>query len=122
VVWVRPSEVRRLAAFKELTPATFRSRYLEELDGDWSLGSREGACVFLDREGRCSVYEVRPRQCRTWPFWPHTLTRKEWRQEVLPLCPGAGRGRLYTLEEIRKVSRAAEGRGSLPRLPVCSDR
>lgn len=122
VVWVRPSEVRRLAAFKGLAPAAFRSLYLEEVEGAWSLASREGACIFLDGEGRCAVYEARPRQCRTWPFWPQTLRRREWQEEVLPLCPGAGRGRLYTLGEIREVARAAVGRGPLPRLPVCRDR
>jgi Fe-S-cluster containining protein len=119
VVWVRPSEIRRLAAHRGLSPAAFRSLFLEEVDGDWSLASKEGACVFLEPDGSCGVYEHRPRQCRTWPFWPHNLRRAEWESQVLPLCPGAGRGRLYSLEEIRKVARALEGRGPLPRLPVC---
>ena len=35
-------------------------------------------CVFLKEDperGRktCSIYPVRPLQCRTWPFWPENL-------------------------------------------------
>ena len=43
-------------------------------------------CVFLDPFGQCSIYEVRPVQCHTYPFWPSLLESKEdWDSEaVLP--------------------------------------
>jgi len=43
-------------------------------------------CVFLDPFGQCSIYDVRPVQCRTYPFWPSLLESKEdWDNEaVLP--------------------------------------
>ena len=25
----------------------------------------------------CTVYPVRPLQCRTWPFWPENLSSKQ---------------------------------------------
>ena len=35
-------------------------------------------CALLDEEkGQCSVYEARPVQCRTWPFWPENLESPE---------------------------------------------
>jgi Fe-S-cluster containining protein len=32
------------------------------------LGHRGGACQFLDEDQRCSAYELRPRDCRMFPF------------------------------------------------------
>ncbi len=35
--------------------------------------TRDG-CVFLDDEGKkCTIYEARPIQCRTYPWWPRLL-------------------------------------------------
>jgi len=60
-----------------------------------------GDCVFFDGQKRkCTVYEARPRQCRTWPFWDSNLkTAEDW-QHTCSVCPGSGQGRLYTLAEI----------------------
>jgi Fe-S-cluster containining protein len=57
-------------------------------------------CSFLDGK-RCSVYEGRPSQCRTWPFWPENMNARTWNREIVPFCPGVGKGRLYTAEEIK---------------------
>jgi len=40
-----------------------------------------GACIFL-KNGRCSVYDARPTQCRTYPFWPGIVARQDdyWRE------------------------------------------
>ncbi len=38
------------------------------------LKREEGACIFLDRSSnKCGIYDVRPVQCRTYPFWPSLL-------------------------------------------------
>ena len=34
------------------------------------------ACHFLSRENRCTIYPVRPLQCRRFPFWPSTFESK----------------------------------------------
>ena len=46
----------------------------------------DGACIFLNPIGQCSIYDVRPIQCRTYPFWPSILKNKQtWEEEaVLP--------------------------------------
>jgi Fe-S-cluster containining protein len=108
-----------MAEHLEQSTRSFRARYLVRMDGEWSLGSRGDACVFLEEGGGCAVYPVRPRQCRTWPFWPQNLRKAVWEREVVDLCPGIGRGRLYTEAEIRAVARAAERRAPVPDLPLC---
>lgn len=63
-------------------------------------------CVFLDRETEpgkalCSIHEVRPMQCRTWPWWPENLqTPRAW-QQAGRKCEGIGRGAVVTIEQIR---------------------
>ncbi len=94
----------------ELTAlAEFRDEPRDQVEGLYTrLGFRgrtlrekpNGDCVFWDREQGCTVYPVRPRQCRTWPFWESNLETPadwEWTRET---CPGAGQGELISAEEI----------------------
>ena len=44
------------------------------------------ACIFFDQEKRlCSIYDVRPKQCRTFPFWEQFKNDVETIQKE---CPG----------------------------------
>jgi len=43
-------------------------------------------CIFYSRDaGGCLVYDVRPQQCQTFPFWDYFKTRL---QELQDECPG----------------------------------
>ena len=65
-------------------------------------------CVFLDRTSRpgkalCGIYEARPAQCRSWPFWPEMLeTEGDWdlARRTTP-CPGMNQGPVIPIEDIR---------------------
>ena len=50
------------------------------------LKRNEGACIFLNPIGQCSIYDVRPLQCSTYPFWPSIVSSRDaWDEEsVLP--------------------------------------
>lgn len=62
-----------------------------------------GECIFWDSEIRgCKVYENRPTQCRTYPFWNTLLKSKESFVRERNDCPGIGVGKLYTEEEIEE--------------------
>lgn len=69
---------------------------------EWYLKDSERQCQFL-RGHQCGVYEGRPTQCRTFPFWADNFGAKTWRKEITKLCKGIGKGRLYTKEEILKI-------------------
>ena len=95
-------EKKRIARWLKMSLHTFRDRYLRPLDGAPSLRIRDnGDCVFWD--GGCTIYPVRPRQCRTFPFWPENLESPESWEEATKTCQGAGMGKLYRLEDIRSV-------------------
>ena len=63
-------------------------------------------CIFLryDAEGSslCTVYPVRPMQCRTWPFWPSNLRDIDSWSLAAVRCPGVNRGPLHRLDEIER--------------------
>ena len=102
MVWVDQGEVQALARAMNMDEDSFRDRFARRIGARWSLVEYpDGDCIFLDPQTRgCSVYEARPTQCRTWPFWSSNLkTRKAWEQTCQD-CPGAGTGRLYSLSEI----------------------
>ena len=101
-VYLSFNDRRRLAAHLGLTLTQFQSRYIRKEGGHYRLRYTGKDCPFY-QERRCSVYEARPWQCRTWPFWPENMNSRVWEQEVLSWCPGAGTGRLYTGREIEEI-------------------
>ena len=76
-----------------------------DANGNVHLTMVEGNCNFLDGEDRCRIYAVRPMQCRTWPFWTENLIEEEWNGPVTQCCPGIGKGRLYSKEEIERIAK-----------------
>ena len=103
-------EGRRIAARLGVPYEVFVERYTRETAAGRSLAERPGPggldCIFLDR-GRvperavCGIYEDRPSQCRTWPFWPRNLgSPRDWARAA-SRCPGIGRGPLHGAQQIR---------------------
>lgn len=99
-VYVSLPERRRLAEYLGISTALFTVRFCERTDGFWHFKNPHKDCQFL-RGTQCTVYEGRPDQCRTWPWWPENLKAKTWENEVKPGCEGVGRGRVHTLAEIQ---------------------
>jgi len=108
LVYLREDEARALARCLELDLATFKRRYTRVDDGDLVLEDNGNRCILLGEDNRCTAYEARPIQCRTWPFWPENLKRSAWENDVKKHCPGAGKGRLYTRAEIEAMARATD--------------
>lgn len=86
-----------------MTTSAFTRKHCLVTDGLYRLkdGANE-ACAFL-KDKRCSVYQGRPTQCRTWPFWPEIMNAKSWKTDVANFCPGVGKGRVHSKEEIQAV-------------------
>lgn len=111
-VWFSEREAIAMAERFELTVIEFRHTYARKLDEGWSLNEVHTAqgfdCIFLDRQSMpgkavCSIYEVRPSQCRTWPFWPENLkSSQQWEavKRRMP-CPGMNTGTLIPIDQIR---------------------
>ena len=51
---------------------------------------------------KCSVYNARPTQCRTWPFWKENMKAKTWNNYIVNFCPGIGKGKKININQIEK--------------------
>ena len=100
-VWVDAEEIGQLAEFRGESLDDFGRKYLRQVGSALSLIEKPGGdCIFWDKAQGCTVYEARPAQCRTWPFWPENIeSPADWSQ-VQKGCPGAGQGRVYSIDEI----------------------
>ena len=105
-VYLTLADRRALAAHLGLRTAQFTRRYCRKTNGWFHLRHPERDCEFLDGK-RCGVYEARPSQCRTWPFWPENMSPRVWAKDVVGFCAGVGRGRLYSAEEIEAILESA---------------
>ena len=100
-VWVNDEEIDKLAKFRGDVRHEFVAMYTKKARGKVTLREKaDGACVFYDERRGCTVYSVRPRQCRTWPFWESNLESPEAWERTEGDCPGSGRGELIPVEEI----------------------
>jgi Fe-S-cluster containining protein len=103
-VWVNQQEVEALAARLGMAVEAFEKKYVRQVGVRRTLKERKNYdCVFLDAETRrCTVYEDRPRQCRTWPFWDSNLKSPEAWKQTCEVCPGSGQGKLYSIALIEE--------------------
>jgi Fe-S-cluster containining protein len=109
-VVVTDAEVGALARRLGVTDQAFIDEYTHMTSQGRSLIEKKSVggldCVFLDREkipGKavCGVYEDRPKQCRTWPFWPSVVRSKASWERAKRMCPGMDKGTRHTLVQIR---------------------
>lgn len=112
-VWVSPEEIQQIAAAVGMEDdlEAFERKFTRRIGARVSLIEySDGDCIFLDPEKRnCTVYESRPVQCRTWPFWKSNLkSPKDW-GEISRSCPGCNKGRLYSIDEITKTLEQPHG-------------
>ncbi len=106
-VWLKEFEIQAIAAEMNLEVPTFVKLYVRKVGARRSLVEYDnGDCVFFDTKSRkCTIYDSRPEQCRTWPFWDSNLKTPETWAEACRDCPGSGEGKLYQLEEIKKQAK-----------------
>jgi Fe-S-cluster containining protein len=130
-VWISPEEIGHLAEHLGRTVEDVNKRYVRKIGARFSLREKktlEGKydCVFLidlpdapggqKRKG-CGIYQVRPLQCRTWPFWDGVVeTRSSW-EAAARNCPGIDIGRRYSRRRIEQLRDATEW----PESPPSSD-
>ncbi|RME70211.1 MAG: YkgJ family cysteine cluster protein, partial [Planctomycetota bacterium] len=88
-VWLELTDIERLAAHLGLDRFAFTRRYVRRIDRELALIDQPGGdCIFYRRGEGCTVYPARPRQCRTFPFWPEILrSEANWRRAARH-CPG----------------------------------
>ncbi|GMU33828.1 MAG: YkgJ family cysteine cluster protein [Planctomycetia bacterium] len=104
-VYVTPEEVGKIAEFIGSPNGELGPEHLRKVGRKLSLTEDKGSgdCCFLkhvDGKRICTIYPVRPLQCRTWPFWDINLESIDDWNEAAVGCPGMNRGKSYDLVQI----------------------
>lgn len=120
-VWFNERELSEMAAHFGISEKRFIALYTKRHGRRLSLTECKTEygydCVFLDRDeqgrAKCSIYEVRPSQCRTWPFWPENLATPDNYLHAADRCPGMlkglhGEGKFYPVDQIRIIRDATD--------------
>lgn len=90
-VFVTEEEMQGMANELQISLDLFKRKYTRKRNNQYALTERkngdEYACVFL-KDKKCLVYQNRPLQCRTYPFWPENIhTPEAWALTALE-CEG----------------------------------
>ena len=120
-VWISQVELGRLAEYLGEGVEAVLEKYCRNIGATFGLKEKprnargEYDCIFLNeeestvssggemvkhRKRTCSIYEVRPLQCRTWPFWHGLLTNAKTWDQAAKGCAGINAGELRRLPHI----------------------
>jgi Fe-S-cluster containining protein len=61
------ADVRRISKHLGMTFQEYYDKYLEKEDGGKDYMNKSIPCQFLQKDNKCSIYEVRPRDCSGFP-------------------------------------------------------
>lgn len=89
-IYVTKNEIFAIADLLQMDVNEFAIKYLFKKGYKYSIMENKFGdsyeCVFFDRQNNgCKIYEARPTQCKTFPFWDYFKTRVN---EVKEECPG----------------------------------
>ncbi|MBQ70229.1 MAG: zinc/iron-chelating domain-containing protein [Euryarchaeota archaeon] len=113
IVYLSTKDAERISNHSGLSVDDWLERDARKTyDGRFILKSREddGICIHLDENQQCSIYEVRPQQCKAFPWWGENLASDRSWSQVKELCPGIDAEDALVVE------------GNIIRLHVFSDR
>ncbi len=89
-IWINLEEMKNLSKLLNISIDELKENYLNKFNYKFSIKEKKlakdnYACIFFDtKQKQCSVYNARPRQCKTFPFWDYF---KENEKEVYEECP-----------------------------------
>lgn len=110
-VRVSPEEIRTISEFRKIPESTFRTSEIREVHGELLLRERaNGDCIFFENN-RCMIHPVKPRQCRTYPFWFRNVRSDAAWAKTCRECPGIGEGEWFSPERIVETVQAELGGG-----------
>lgn len=88
-IWIDENEIKKLSEYLGYKPELIKEIFLEKFDNRYSIKEKPyqngWACIFFDEKNKnCSIYEYRPKQCRSFPFWEYFKTNyKELEMECI---------------------------------------
>ena len=105
-IWLTEEDIERIAGYLGLAREEFEKQYVYRTrQGARLTVPRAHSCHFL-LEGGCSIHDVKPLQCRVFPFWPENVADRSLWKNLRRYCPGVGVGPLVQIKTIREQAQA----------------
>lgn len=105
-VWVSKEEIISIAKLLNISVELFKKKYLRQRDNRYALVEKKSQnhdCIFL-KDKKCLIYQARPSQCRTFPWWRENLNTKESWKLASESCEGINeQAPLVSYEQIEKL-------------------
>lgn len=79
-----------IAKLLDISVELFKRKYVRQRNNRFALiekKSQNNDCIFL-KDKKCSIYQARPTQCRTFPFWIENLNSEESWKLAAQSCEG----------------------------------
>jgi Fe-S-cluster containining protein len=90
-VWVDKKEIEDISNFLKIDSKEFIREYLKKVGYRYSIKeievNGEFQCLFFNEKVGCEIYQVRPKQCKDFPFWDRYKEEK-YIKEVCRECKG----------------------------------
>lgn len=89
-VWLEEEDIKALSNHFNLSEEAFIKKYTRNCGFDLALldNPQSDDCIFLKDKKFCEVYEARPKQCRTFPWWPQNVSSASDWEEAKKECEG----------------------------------
>ena len=89
-IYVSKAEVIKIAELLNMDVKEFVQKYLFKKMYKYSIKEKQNGdsyeCIFYDAtKNGCTIYEARPLQCKTFPFWDYYKKRVD---DLKLECPG----------------------------------
>ncbi|QPJ66499.1 MAG: YkgJ family cysteine cluster protein [Candidatus Nitrohelix vancouverensis] len=92
VVYFDKEDIENASKFLSIKAHAFKDQYLKCENDVWLLEvETDRPCAFLSSSG-CAIHPAKPKQCRTFPFWPENMTTRARWSSTAEECPGIGLG------------------------------
>ena len=113
-VYLTEDDLKRAARFTGMTSKAFETRYVYRTRHQMRFRKPpDKQCPFLLDRG-CSLHPAKPTQCRTFPFWPEIVERRQTWTKTARYCPGIGQGPLIQIGSAMEV--AEQQRRAYPKM------
>lgn len=87
-VWVELDEMQAMAKQLNISLDLFKRKYTRVREQRYALVEKKSHdCIFLEGK-KCQVYQARPKQCRTYPWWKENLQTPESWKSAAEACEG----------------------------------
>jgi len=99
-IWLTEKEQKDIADYLKLDIKVFLKKYTIKAENKISLKEIKKEennywCIFLNEKMQCDIYNVRPHQCKAYPFWESIIENDEYLDFVLDDCPGTELNKSY---------------------------